>query len=52
MTGGPGIDSRLSPVNRPGLAIILNRVPSLLNAPLDAPFFGFDENIPLRDQPS
>jgi hypothetical protein len=52
VTGGPGIDSRLSPVNRPTLVIILNRVPSLLNAPLGAPFFGFDENLPLRDQPS
>jgi dienelactone hydrolase len=43
---------RLSPVFRSGFGLsLVSRVPSLLNAPLGAPFFGINENIPFRDQP-
>ena len=49
--GGPLIDSRLSPASRSLIGNILNRSPSILNAPTGPPFFGYNENIPLRDQP-
>jgi hypothetical protein len=52
--GGPITETtRLSPINRPLLAAaIASRVPSLLNAgPIAPPLFGFNENIPLRNQP-
>jgi hypothetical protein len=53
--GGPIIEiARLSPVFRPLVTGALGaRVPSLLNAlPPTAPLLGFDESIPLRDQPA
>src|SRR5207247_4435363 len=52
--GGPIIEiARLSPSFRALVGISLaGRVPSLLNAgPLAPPAWGFNENIPLRDQP-
>jgi len=53
--GGPIIEiARLSPAFRPLVGISLaSRVPSLLNAgPLAPPAWGFNENVPLRDQPA
>ena len=53
--GGPIIDiARLSPAFRALVGIALaTRVPSLLNAgPLAPPAWGFNENIPLRNQPA
>jgi hypothetical protein len=52
--GGPIIDiARISPVFRLLVTQSLaTRVPkSLLNGPAAAPFLGFNENIPLRNQP-
>ena len=52
--GGAIIEiARLSPSFRPLVGIALaSRLPSLLNAgPLAPPAWGFNENIPLRDQP-
>jgi hypothetical protein len=51
--GGPIIEiARLSPAFRPLVGIALaSRVPSLLNAgPLVPPAWGFNENVPLRNQ--
>jgi hypothetical protein len=52
--GGPIIEiARLSPSFRPLVTLALaSRVPSLLNdGPIVPPLFGFNENIPLRNQP-
>ncbi|MGH3117937.1 MAG: Ig-like domain-containing protein [Gaiellales bacterium] len=53
--GGPIIDiARISPVFRLLITQALSlRVPQLLNGPfpVTAPFFGFNENIPLRNLP-
>jgi hypothetical protein len=53
--GGPIIEiARLSPAFRVLVGLsLLNRVPTLINAPPFAPpAWGFNENIPLRDQPT
>jgi hypothetical protein len=53
--GGPIVEiARLSPAFRALVGIALaTRVPSLLNAgPLAPPAWGFNENIPLRNQPA